>query len=106
MRARPQLAIERRPSFLFYLERHCGADLAFRALAQPFGRELAGSPAQAMADVIAMNKEVLTVAGSAAQHDMAVRMTGVPMINGHPVQGSADIRLGPAHQLASEVAQL
>ena len=63
---------------------------------------LGGAVAEALADVVAADNEVLPVIGPAADQDMDVRVVGVPVIDGHPVEPGAEIALGIGHQLARE----
>ena len=58
--------------------------------------------AESLPDVVAADDEILAVVGAAAHQDMDVRIVGVPVIDGDPVELRAEIALGVRHQLARE----
>ena len=57
------------------------------------GDELLGARAQAAADVVAGDDEILAVVVAAAHQEMDMRIVGVPMIDGDPVELGAEIAL-------------
>ena len=59
-----------------------------------------------MADVIAADDQILTVLGTPAHQDMDVRIVGVPMIDGDPVQLRSEVALDVGHELAREGAEV
>ena len=79
-----------------------GADLLLAARAELQGDALGGAIAEAAADVVAADHEVLPVIGLAADQDMDVRIVGVPVIDRDPVEPRAEIALDIGHQLARE----
>ena len=68
-----------------------------------------GSPGYAeepAADVVAADDQISTVLGAAAHEDVHVRIIGVPMILGDPVQPCIKITFGIGDQFAGEGAQV
>ena len=59
-----------------------------------------------MADVIAADDQILPVIGTPAHQDMDVRIVGVPVIDGDPVQLRSEVALGVGHELARERMQV
>ena len=81
-------------------------DLLLAAWAELQGDALGGAIAKAAADVVAADDQVLAVVGAAADQDVDVRVVGVPVIDGHPVELGAEIAFGIGHQLARERAKV
>ncbi len=90
----PDLALQRRP------------DLAFAARSKFQGDPLLGPAAQTLPHIIAGDDQIAAVVGAAADQHMDVRIVGVPVVDGDPVERCAEIALGVGHQLAGEGAQV
>jgi hypothetical protein len=78
-------------------------ELAFRA--ELSGDEFGRPRPHAVCDVVAGNHEVLSAIILSAHHDMAMRMTGIEVICGDPVQPRAEIGFHLPHQIAHERTQ-
>ena len=72
-----------------------------------FGRDTLGGPiAEATTDVFAADDQVLAIVGAASDQNVDVRVVGVPVIDGNPIEFGAEIALDILHQLAREAAQV
>src|SRR5262245_51393432 len=68
-------------------------DLALRAVAQRLGREVLAAPADTLPKVIGMDPEALAWGVPTADQNMHVRVTGVVVVDGHPLEARAEIPL-------------
>ena len=59
-----------------------------------------------MADIVAGDDQVGADLVDAAEHDVRVRVVGVPVVDGHPVEPRAEIRLHAGHEVAGVGAQV
>lgn len=71
----------------------------------PF-HQLACPVADAMGDVVAGDVQDLAVIGDAAHQDVGVRMTGVVVVDGDPVEARVKVCLHLPHEIAGEGAQV
>ena len=101
-----QRAVEARPALGLDLLLQGGPDFLLAARPELQGDALGGAVAEALADVVAADDEVLAVVGAAAHQHMDVRIVGVPVIDGDPVELRAEIAFGVGHQLAGEGAKI
>ncbi|MNG06993.1 hypothetical protein D3C84_902760 [compost metagenome] len=65
--------------------------------------------AEAVGDVVAGDDQVLAGVVAPTQHDMGMRVIGVPVIHRHPVQPRAQVGLHAPHQVpgvGTQVVQL
>ena len=77
-----------------------------RARPELQGDALGGAVAKSLLDVVAADDQVRAVVGAAAHQDVDVRIVGVPVIDGDPVELGAEIPLDVGHQLAGEGAKI
>ncbi len=68
--------------------------------------QVLGAGAHALLDVVARDDEVLAVVADAAHDDVDVRMLGVPVIDGDPIELGAEILLHLADELAGEALEV
>ena len=69
-------------------------DFPFVFVAKLQRDQLFSPGAHAMADIVAADDEVLAVVGLAADQQMDVRIVGVPVLGGDPVEGPITVRSG------------
>src|SRR6185437_5877792 len=81
-----QRAIEAGPTLRLDLPLQRALNLLFGARTQLEGDPLRGSVADAAADVVAANDQVLAVVGAAANQKMDMGIVRVPVIDGDPVE--------------------
>jgi hypothetical protein len=87
------------------LLRSCG-DLVLAAGPQ-FQRDPICCPfAKALADVVAVDDQVLPVVCAAAEEHMDVRIVDVPVIDRHPFQPGAQVAFRVGHQFPTESAKV
>ena len=79
-------AVERREALGARLVRQLDAALPFELLPQLAGDQLARTVADAVTDVVACHDEVLAAIVVAGDDDVAVRVAGVEVIDGNPVE--------------------
>ena len=101
-----QGAVEACPSLLLHLAGQRALDLQLGARPQPFGRQFHGPLAHAAGDVLLRDDEILAGVVLAAQHDVRVRVVGVPVIDRHPIETGAQVSLHSLHQVAGVGAQV
>ena len=70
------------------------------------GQHLARSVPDAVGKIVAGDVEDFPVLGDAAYDDMDVRMAGVVMIDGHPIERRAEIGFHPRHDIPCERLQV
>ena len=70
------------------------------------GNQLLHAAANAVADVLPRQDQVLAALVAPAQHDMRVRMAGIEVIDGDPVELDAQILFHLAHEIADHRLQL
>ena len=70
--------------------------------AQLQGDEVLRAMADAVADVVARHHEVLAAVVVAGDDDVGVRMPGVEMIDGDPVELRAEVLLHVPHEITDE----
>jgi hypothetical protein len=92
--------VEAGPSLLANFAQHAVADFHLGARAEPFGRHLAGAVAHAIRDIVTGDDKIRSVRMAAAQNDMGVRVVGVPVIDGDPIELRAEIGFHAAHEVA------
>ena len=83
-----------------------GADVQLGARPQFERHPLFRPEPQTFADIAPVNDKIGAVTGNAAHQHMDVRIVGVPMVNGDPVQFGAQILGRVSHQFAGEAAQV
>src|SRR3546814_9106556 len=81
----------------------CSSDLARAEIEID---EFAGALAQAVADIVARNDEILAPIIPAAHDDMGMGMAGVEMIDRDPVELRPKILFHPRHQPAGQWLQI
>ena len=101
-----QRAVQAGPTFLIDLPPQALLDLQLGARPKPFGRQFRGPSAHPLRDVVAGNDQVLARIVFAAQHDVRMRVVGVPVVHRHPVQVGPQIGFHAAHQVAGIAAQV
>src|SRR3546814_1406034 len=72
-------------------------DLTLGTRAEPVSCQLRSTGAHAAADVVAGDDQVLTAVVLAAQYDVGVRIVGVPVVDGDPVEPGAQIQFDLLH---------
>ena len=97
-----KLAVELRPAFGLDLAFESTADIEIGARSQLLGDELARPVAHALLDVVARDHEVLAIVPHAAHDQVDMRMLGVPVIDGDPVELRAEIFFHLADEIAGE----
>ena len=101
-----ELPVELGPALGVDLALERAADVEIAAQPQFLGDQVLGAGAHALLDVVARDDEVLAVVGDAAHDDVDVRMLGVPVIDGDPIELGAEILLHLADQLAGEALEV
>ena len=101
-----QGSIQARPSLLLHLTLQALLDRQLAARPQPFGRQLGGSVAETIGDVVARDDEVFARVVAPAHDDVHMRVVGVPVIHRHPFQPSAQVGLHAAHEVPRVGAQV
>jgi hypothetical protein len=81
-------------------------DLQLGARPQPFGRQLGGAMAEAVGDVVARDDEVFAGVVAPAHDDVRVRVVGVPVVDGHPIEARAQVGFHAAHEVPRVGAQV
>lgn len=94
-----QGAIQACPSLLFHFAGQGALYLQLGARPQPLGRQFHRPLAHPARDVVLRDDQILAGVVLAAQHDVGVRVVGVPVIDRHPVQSRAQVGLHPLHQV-------
>src|SRR6185437_5592503 len=97
-----QRAIEAGPTLRLDLPLQRALNLLFGAWTQLKGDPLGGPVADAAADIVAADDQVLAVVGAAADQKMDVGIVRVPVIDGDPVEPRAEIAFHVGDQLAGE----
>ena len=67
--------------------------------------EITCARAQAGPDVVPADNKVGTVVRAAAHENVDMRMLGIPVVDGDPVEPRAEIARGPIHQLTGKAPQ-
>ena len=101
-RERLQLGVEARPGLSIDLALQALPDHQLARYPEPLGRQLGGTLPHAFRDVVAGNHEVAASLVLAAEHQVRVRVIGVPVIDGDPLEPRAQVTLHLAHQVAGE----
>ena len=101
-----QGAIQARPPLLLHLALQGLLDLQLGARPQPFGRQFGGTMAEAISDVVARDDEVFAGVVAPAHDQVGMRVVGVPVIDGHPLQPCAQVGLHAAHEVPRVGAQV
>jgi len=99
-------AIEACPAVLFHLMINACEDLPLGARTQPFGGQFAGAMAHAVGNVVAGNDQVPPGFVLAAQHNVGVRVVGIPVVDGDPIQASTQVARHAIHQVTGEGTQV
>ena len=97
-----ELPIELGPALGVDLALERAADVEIAARPEFLRDEVLGPGAHTFLDVVAGDDEVVAVVGHAAHDEMDVRMLGVPVIDGDPVELRAEILLHLADEVAGE----
>ena len=97
-----KLAVELRPALGLDLSLKSAVNVEIRPRPQFLRDEVGGAGAYSCLDVVARDHEVLPVIGTAAQDDVDVRVVGIPVIDGGPIELRAEILLHLVHQIAGE----
>src|SRR3546814_18457040 len=77
-------------------------DLTLGTRAEPVSGQLRSTGAHAAAAVVAGDDQVLTAVVLAAQYDVGVRLVGVPVVDGDPVEPGAQIQFDLLHVVTGE----
>jgi len=101
-----KLTIELGPAFGFGLAFKRAADVEIGARPEFLGDQVLGAVAHSALDVVAVDDKIVVVVSPSAHDDMDVRVVGVPMIDGHPVEAGAEILLGLRHEFSREPLQI
>ncbi len=91
---------------LVHLRLELAADLGLTLRSELEGDQLARPSSNAMGDIIAGDEEVLARAIATSQHDVAVRVGGVEVVDGDPVQLHVEIGLHLGHQIPCESSEV
>jgi hypothetical protein len=100
-----KLPVELRPALGLDLAIERVADIEIAAQSQLLCDQVLGAGAHPLLDVVAGDDEVLAAVGDTAHDDVDMRVLRVPVIDGDPVELSAEILLHLADQLAGEALQ-
>ena len=100
-----QHPIEACPAFGRHFRFKPASNLQLRSRTELARDKVAGPRAQSRADIIPANDEVGAIVSPAPHKDMDMRMLGVPVVDGDPVEPRAEIARGLVHQLPSKAAQ-
>ena len=99
-------AIETGPALRPDLALEPGADFLFASWSQLKRHPFRRAGAKAVADVVAADDQILAVVGAAADQHVNVRVVGIPVIDGDPVEAGPEVALGVLHQFAGEGAKV
>src|SRR5579862_9028561 len=99
-RALFELAVERRQSLLTDLPLMGASDLGLEARTQPLGRKLLSRPSKAPCDVGAIHAQRPSLATRASDDDVRMRVLGIVMVDGCPLDGSTEVALDARHELS------
>ncbi|KTE24089.1 hypothetical protein ATE69_13625 [Sphingopyxis sp. H071] len=94
------------PSFRFDLPFQCMTDFQIGAKTQFLGNQIQGTGAHAVADIVAGDNQIAAIFGNAAHDNMDVRMLGIPMISGGPVERGAEVLFHLPHQIAGKTFEV
>src|SRR6266700_4211537 len=97
--------VEPCPAFCGHFRLKATSNLQLRSWAKLARDEVAGAGAQARSNIIPANDEVGTVVSAAPHKDMNMRMLGVPVVDGHPIEPRPEITRGLVHQFPSKASQ-
>jgi hypothetical protein len=89
-----------------YLGREFLAQFEVRLRSQFQGRPLLGAQPHAIGNVVLGNNEILARVVLAADDDMTVRMAGIEMIDGDPIELRSKVLCYLAHDVAGEAAKV
>ena len=101
-----QPSIDRGQSFLIGVGAQPFLNLQIGARPEIEVHDVPGALAEPMRNILGPNHQVAAAIVLAAQHDMGVRMAGVEMIHGHPIEPGAEILFHLAHQPSHERLQV
>src|SRR5271154_5394197 len=101
-----ELAVERRESVLSDLPLACAPDLGLEPGTEPLGRQFLSTPPKAPGDVGAIHAQLPALAADAADDDVGMRVLGVVVVDGRPLDGSTEVALDAHHQLADVVREV
>lgn len=101
-----KLPVELGPAFGLDLPLKRTADVEIGARAEFLRDEVLRPIAHPAFDIVAVNHKIAAVIGAAAHDDMDMRVVGVPMIDGNPLQFGAEVFFRLPHQLAREPLQI
>ena len=99
-------AIQTRPPLLLHLALQGLLDLQLGARPQPFGRQFGGAVAEAIGDVVARDDEVFARVVTSAHDDVRVRVVGVPVVHGHPIEARPKVGFHAPHEVPRVGAQV
>ena len=95
-----ELAVELGPALRPDLPLQIAADVDVGSRPEFLCNEIRGAGTHPILDVVASDHEILSIIGLAAQDDVDMRVVGIPVIDGGPIELRAKILLHLAHQLA------
>ena len=98
--------VEPGEAFGIYLALKLARHLLLRLAAQLQRDHLARPLADAVSDIVAGDVEALAVVGHAANEDVGVRVPGVVVIDGDPIESGPEVRLHLRHQPARGLAKV
>jgi hypothetical protein len=96
---RLQGTIKAGPALLLDFGLHARPELRIGSRSQPLSGEFRGAVAHCMTDVIAGDDEIAASLILATKHDVRMRVIGVPMVDGNPLEPGADVRFHALHEL-------
>jgi hypothetical protein len=79
-------AIQSSPAWLLDFAVQALGDLTLRAWSQPFGGEFAGTLPHTPRDVVTCNDQIAALVIATPEHDVDVRVIGVPVFDRGPFQ--------------------
>src|SRR5438477_2783371 len=97
--------VEPCPAFCGHFRLKATSNLQLRSWTKLACDEVAGAGAQTRCYIVAADHEVGPVISAAPHKDMNMRMLGVPMFNGHPVEPRAEVAGGLVHQFPRKASQ-
>jgi hypothetical protein len=101
-----ELSVELRPPLGLDLAFERAADVEFAAQPQFLRNQVLGAGAHPLLDVVAGDDEVPAIVRDAAHDDVHVRLTGVPVIDGDPVEPRVEIAFHLSDQLARKALEV
>jgi len=97
-----QASVKAGPSVGIDLTRQCPIDFALGTRAKFDSNPLRGAASHPVADIVLVDDEVAVIIGEPTHQNMDVRIVGVPVVDGDPVEPGAEILLHVGKQFAGE----